>query len=125
PRRPLRPGDRRRHGHLALGRQIGPVPRIPHAPPSPRRRHRHHEAAAMTVPFEPRPNDPDADHLNALLDAMRSGTRAPDAASMESPQAADLADAADQLRGLVRRADAPAAAYLNDHPLQNQWEDIM
>lgn len=79
----------------------------------------------MTVPFEPRPNDPDADHLNALLDAMRSGSRAPDAASTESPQAADLADAAGQLRGLVRRADAPAAAYLVDHPLQNRWEDIM
>ncbi len=79
----------------------------------------------MTVPFEPRPNDPDADHLNTLLDAMRSGSRAPDAASPESHEAAALADAVDQFRGLVRRADAPAAAYLDDHLLQNRWEDIM
>lgn len=79
----------------------------------------------MTVPFHPRPNDPDPDHLNKLLDAMRSGTRAPDAASPETPEAAALADAAGQLRGLVRRADAPAAAWLDDHPLHNRWEDIM
>jgi hypothetical protein len=79
----------------------------------------------MTLPFHPRPDDPDADHLNSLLDAMRSGTRAPDAASAESTEAADLANAADQLRGLARRADAPAAAYLDRHPLQNRWEDIM
>jgi hypothetical protein len=79
----------------------------------------------MTLPFHPRPDDPDADHLNTLLDAMRSGTRAPDAASPESTEAAGLADAEDQLRGLVHRADAPAAAYLDRHPLQNRWESIM
>jgi hypothetical protein len=79
----------------------------------------------MTLPFHPRPDDPDADRLNTFLDAMRSGVRAPDAASSESTEAAALAGAAGQLRGLVRRADAPAAAYLDDHPLQNRWESIM
>lgn len=79
----------------------------------------------MTLPFHPRPDNPDADHLNTLLDDMRSGTGAPDAAPAESTGAAALADAADQLRGLGRRADAPAAAYLDHHPLQNRWEDIM
>lgn len=79
----------------------------------------------MTLPFHPRPDDPDADHLNTHLDATRSGTRAPDLASSESTEAATFANAADQFRGLARRADAPAAAYLDRHPLQNRWEDIL
>lgn len=79
----------------------------------------------MTLPFRPHPDDPDADHLNTLLDAMCSGTRARGAASPDTDEAVALAYAADKLRELVRRVDVPAAAYLDRHPLQNHWEDIM
>lgn len=72
----------------------------------------------MTIPF--RRDHSDADRLNDLLDAMRSGTRAPDATNEE---ASELARTARQFRGLSDRATstAPAPAATFDAI----WEDMM
>ena len=76
----------------------------------------------MTTRFFPGFHDPDADRLNTLLDAMRSGMRAPDPAST-SEEAEDLAVTASQFRTLD--AGARVAAGATDTTFDSIWEDMM
>jgi hypothetical protein len=76
----------------------------------------------VTTRSFPGSHDPDADHLNTLLDAMRSGVRAPEHAATGG-EASDLAAAADQFRALDERGRFAAGA--SDARFDSIWEDMM
>src|SRR5699024_3896148 len=100
--------------------EIRAVPRLPDTPnPSPGGRYtRRAEHDPMTIRF--RPHHIDADELNALLDAMRAGNRAPETSHEEI---GELARTAGQFRELAGRA--AGAAPVSGETFDATWEDMM
>ena len=76
----------------------------------------------MTTRSFPGSQDPDADRLNTLLDAIRSGARIPETSTTHT-EAADLATTADAFRTLDRRGRIAAEA--TDTTFDSIWEDMM